>query len=103
MKKCLELFAEIAEKKDDYKKFYEKVGKCLKLEELKAEFELLTTFMKEVLGDKIEKVMVSGRTADFAVCADHLGVRLVCEHGTHHEGAGDEEQSHTLHPSLIPI
>ena len=31
MKKCLEMFAEIAEKKDDYKKFYEQFGKCLKL------------------------------------------------------------------------
>merc|ERR1739848_585 len=28
---CLEMFAEIAEKKDDYKKFYEQFGKCLKL------------------------------------------------------------------------
>merc|ERR1712100_176030 len=31
VKKCLEMFAEIAEKKDDYKKFYERFGKCLKL------------------------------------------------------------------------
>ena len=30
VKKCLEMFAEIAEKKDD-KKFYEQFGKCLKL------------------------------------------------------------------------
>merc|ERR1711957_185578 len=29
VKKCLEMFAEIAEKKDDYKKFYEQFGKCL--------------------------------------------------------------------------
>merc|ERR1712230_74758 len=52
VKKCLEMFAEIAEKKDDYKKFYEQFGKCLKLgvhedekkkmEEMKAEFEPLT-------------------------------------------------------------
>merc|ERR1711979_62136 len=31
VKKYLEMFAEIAEKKDDYKKFYEQFGKCLKL------------------------------------------------------------------------
>merc|ERR1719293_647081 len=31
VKKCLEMFAEIAEKKDDYNKFYEQFGKCLKL------------------------------------------------------------------------
>merc|ERR1712184_232616 len=31
VKKCLEMFAEIAEKKDDYKKLYEQFGKCLKL------------------------------------------------------------------------
>merc|ERR1712185_534660 len=31
VKKCLEMFAEMGEKKDDYKKFYEQFGKCLKL------------------------------------------------------------------------
>jgi molecular chaperone HtpG len=31
IKKCLEMFAEIAEKKEDYKKFYEQFGKNLKL------------------------------------------------------------------------
>merc|ERR1712159_744671 len=39
-------------------------GKKLKMEELKAEFEPLCKLMKEVLGDKTEKVIVSGRVVD---------------------------------------
>ena len=31
VKQCLEMFAEIAEKKDDYKTFYKQFGRCLKL------------------------------------------------------------------------
>ena len=31
VKLCLEMFAEIAEDKDDYKKLYKQFGKCLKL------------------------------------------------------------------------
>ena len=35
-----------------------------KLDELKAEFETLKKLMKEVLGDKVEKVIVSDRIVD---------------------------------------
>merc|ERR1711865_491606 len=35
-----------------------------KLEEMKAEFEPLSKLMKEVLGDKVEKVLISSRMAD---------------------------------------
>merc|ERR1712057_23226 len=35
-----------------------------KIEELKAEFEPLSKLMKEVLGDKVEKVMISSRVVD---------------------------------------
>jgi len=35
-----------------------------KLEELKADFEPLSKFMKEVLGDKVEKALISSRMAD---------------------------------------
>ena len=31
VKKCLEMFAETAEKKDDYKKFYEQFVECMRL------------------------------------------------------------------------
>ena len=31
MQKCLKMFAEIADKKDDHKKLYKKFDKCMKL------------------------------------------------------------------------
>merc|ERR1712054_189255 len=132
VKKCLEMFTEITEKKDDYKKFYEQFGKNLKLgihedstnrakladllrfqtsksgdetitlkeydgkklksvtkegldldteeekkktEELKAEYEPLCKLIKEVLGDKVEKVLVGTRIAESPV------VLVTSEHG----------------------
>merc|ERR1712135_257814 len=54
VKKCLEMFAEIAEKKDDYKKFYEQFGKCLKLVGVVESFVVLAVnfvFTGVLLGD----------------------------------------------------
>merc|ERR1712045_704842 len=66
-----------------------------KFEELKAEFEPLTKLMKEVLGDKTEKVVVSSRMAD-SPC-----VLTTSEHGwsaniAHHEGPSTEGQLHDI-------
>merc|ERR1719443_181472 len=126
VKKSIEMMSEIAEKKDDYKKFYEQFSKNLKLgihedstnrtkladlldeycvqqlkefdgkklksvskegldldteeekkktEELKAEYEPLCKLIKEVLGDKVEKVMIGTRIAESPV------VLVTSEHG----------------------
>merc|ERR1712186_272932 len=138
VKKCLEMFAEIAENAEDYKKFYEQFSKNLKLgihedsanrskvadllrfntsksgddqislkeyisrmkegkkfvsctkegldledteeekkqkEEEKARFEPLCKLMKDVLGDKVEKVVVSPRISE-SPC-----VLVTSEHG----------------------
>merc|ERR1712091_575324 len=55
------------------------------LEEAKAATEGLCKLMKEVLDDKVDKVVVSTR---LAVRPRHGRVRLVREHGAHHEGPG---------------
>ena len=39
-------------------------GEKKKVEEMKADFELLTKLMEEVLGDEVEKVVASSRVAD---------------------------------------
>ena len=108
VKKYLEMFTVIAEKKDDYKKFYKQSGKCLtlgihddstdprqrrgwilvmrmrrKIEELKSEFEPLTKLMKEILNDKVEKVNVSDRLVDSPCVLTTAEKRLVYQHGEH--------------------
>merc|ERR1711957_679109 len=55
VKKCLEMFADLQENTEDFKKFYEQFAKNLKL-------------MKEILGDKAEKVVVSERLTDAPCC-----------------------------------
>merc|ERR1711892_55124 len=53
-----------------------------KFEELKAEFEPLTKLMKEVLGDKTEKVIISSRMAD-SPCVLTTSAWMVSKHGAH--------------------
>merc|ERR1711937_914880 len=113
VKKCIELFGEIQENTEDFKKFYEQFGKkrnyevlfmvdpideyCVQQlkeydgkklvsvtkeglkfeeseeekkawEELCADFEPLTKLMKEILGDKVEKVVMSERVTESPCC-----------------------------------
>merc|ERR1712224_597537 len=53
-----------------------------KKEEVKAQFEALCRLMKDILGDKVEKVVVSDRP----VHAGDRRIRLERQHGAHHEG-----------------
>merc|ERR1711991_804879 len=57
-------------------------------EEAKAQCEGLCTLIKEILGDKVEKVVTSKRVVDSPCClvtGEHGWVR---QHGAHHEGPG---------------
>merc|ERR1712118_526338 len=63
-----------------------------KKEEVKAQFEALCRLMKDILGDKVEKVVVSDRLVD----AGDRRIRLERQHGAHHEGPGPPRQHHEL-------
>merc|ERR1712072_781427 len=54
-----------------------------KKEEVKAQFEALCRLMKDILGDKVEKVVVSDRLVD-SPCTGDRRVRLERQHGAHH-------------------
>ena len=62
-----------------------------KLEELKAEFEPLTELMKEVLGDKVEKVIVSDKIFN-SPGGLTTSEDLVCKYGAHYESTGVTRQ-----------
>ena len=62
-----------------------------KLEELKAEFEPLTELMKEVLGDKVEKVIVSDKIFD-SPGGLTTSKDLVYQYGAHNESTGVARQ-----------
>jgi molecular chaperone HtpG len=60
-----------------------------KKEEEKASFEGLCKKIKDILGDKIEKVQLSDRIVNSPCVLVTAGpARLVCEHGAYHEGSG---------------
>ncbi|PAV86676.1 hypothetical protein WR25_21880 [Diploscapter pachys] len=63
VKKCLELLDEIAEDKDNFKKFYEQFGKNIKVA-----FENLCKVIKDILEKKVEKVAVSNRLVSSPCC-----------------------------------
>merc|ERR1739848_863199 len=67
-------------------------------EEAKAATEGLCKLMKEVLDDKVDKVIVSNRVR-LSVRPRHGRVRVVREHGAHHEGAGAPR----LEPELVHV
>ncbi|RLN24920.1 heat shock protein 90-3-like [Panicum miliaceum] len=55
----------------------------------------LCKVIKEVLGDKVEKMVVSGRVVDFPCYLITGEVRLDGQHGEDHEGAGIEGLQHS--------
>ena len=61
-----------------------------KLEELKAQFEPLTE-LKEMLGDKVEKVIVSDKIFD-SLGGLTTSEDLVCKYGAHYESTGVARQ-----------
>merc|ERR1711968_236645 len=63
-------------------------------EELCADFEPLSKLMKEILGDKVEKVVMSERMTESR--ARHWRVWLDRQHGAHHARAGSARQLHVL-------
>jgi molecular chaperone HtpG len=57
-----------------------------KFEEDKAAFENLLKVVKETLGDKVEKVVLSPTSGYLPMRPGHRRVRLVRQHGENHEG-----------------
>lgn len=54
-------------------------------------FEVLTSWMKELLGDKVDKVEVTATLESAPGGAEHVEVRLLGDDGAHHEVAGAAE------------